>query len=372
MAARIIFRYFKVWRLRLIRSEIAGTLASWFDYLWPLTTATVRPSEIESSARARTRAPDQSRAENTFCPAVAGGQRPELLAGYDARSSPIARSVRIATHRGRVARICVIGDSHISALVLGWRQIESKYPAVSLAFYGAPGELMRDLAVGPTSLTAARTALGKFLAMGDPRREIPGNSDHYIVCGLGMRLLHVRPLAKFRTEEMSGRVRIPISDACFVRCLQGRFRQTAAVETIGKLRKLTTAPIALMPQPHPSAEGSWSWLDRIERHREDAIIANLFDRACNELARELAIQLVLQPEFTKSRPLRTEPAYSMGSMMLNGKMSMAHPRGEASHMNADYGAAVLHALLEGIRIEAGTDSSRVECGADASPSDTRL
>lgn len=371
MPARTIFRYFKVWRLRVIRSEIAANLASWVGYLTARAPPAARASAMDGTARPSTRSPRQSRAEKAFHPAAVEGGRPEVLAGHDGRRVPIANPVRIATVKGRVARICVIGDSHISALVLGWRQIESEYPAVSFAFYGAPGELMRDLAVGPTSLTAASAGLGKFLAMGDPTREIPGNSDHYIVYGLGMRLLHVRPLAKFRTEEMSGRARIPLSDTCFVQCLQGRFRQTAAVETIGKLRKLTAAPIALVPQPHPSAEGSWPWLDRIERHREDAIIANLFDSACNQLAYELDVQPVPQPKFTKSRPLRTEPVYSRGSVMLNGKLSMAHPAGEASHMNADYGAAVLRDLLEGSRIDVGKYSSRIGCDAGPSWSDTK-
>jgi hypothetical protein len=51
-----------------------------------------------------------------------------------------------------MTRICAIGDSHIAALMLGWKQIECEYPGTQFTFFGAPDTEMGNLSVSLGSL----------------------------------------------------------------------------------------------------------------------------------------------------------------------------------------------------------------------------
>ena len=42
---------------------------------------------------------------------------------------------------------CMIGNSHISAFLLGWKQIRHEYPNIEFEFFGAPGARLSRLKV---------------------------------------------------------------------------------------------------------------------------------------------------------------------------------------------------------------------------------
>jgi len=251
-----------------------------------------------------------------------------------------------------MTRICVIGNSHIAALMLGWKQMECDYPSTRFTFFGAPGTQMRNLKISPGSLVPTTAELREHIMRTGSNAEIKGDYDIFLICGLQFNAVQIAPLyAEYRAEAFAKDSRTPISDECFVRSLQGCLGGTLAVKTITKLHQVTSAPIALIPQPFPGEMVNGSLLfGNVRDNRSGESIAKLFDTACRRLARDLDVQIVFQPEFTKSGPLHTKAAYSAGSIKF-GDLNTKLPKHESMHMNVDYGVVMLREVLSSLDIE---------------------
>jgi hypothetical protein len=257
-----------------------------------------------------------------------------------------------------MTRICAIGDSHIAALMLGWKQIEGEYPDTRFTFFGAPRYQMKDLTVSHGALVPTTVVLRRYIRETGSTETIQGDYDFFLVYGLQFNAFQIQPLyEKYRAEGFAADDRAPISDNCFVRSLQGCLTRTLAVETIAKLRLITSAPIALMPQPFPGDNFARSkLLGTAGDRRDDKCVAELFYSTCRNLARDLELRLVLQPATTKSGPLQTKQAFCGGSVMLRG-LDTPHPGRDSKHMNADYGLVMLREALSSLDIEKQTSGA---------------
>lgn len=241
--------------------------------------------------------------------------------------------------------ICVIGNSHLAAVMLGWKQIQSKHPGVEFTFFGAPGSHMQRLRVSERSLIPKSPKLLEFMTRTSSKREISGDYDYYVVCGLQFRVFKADHLfSRYRSESHARDERIPLSDDCFFRTLYAQLSDCEAGKTIVKLKKITSSPIVMMPQPM-CAEGytEIEWLTRAESNRDDRSIAKFFDQACRKFGEELGVRVVVQPEVTKSRHLRTKAIYSRGACKLRAGATSEGQ--DFFHMNADFGAVMIRQAL---------------------------
>lgn len=267
-----------------------------------------------------------------------------------------------------MTRICAIGNSHLAALMLGWKAIADEFPDVEISFFAAGRSLLRDLAVSQGKLIPASNALRRAFAATNSRPRIGGRYDAYLLCGLLFGLASaLQPLRSFRADSHARDDRIPISDRCFEQALRGLLRETLALEIVAKLRQITRAPIVLVREPLPAlgGEGVLS-LSRIEANRDDGTVARQFDDASLAVADEANVRLVSQPEATKATPLRTNPDYARGSVILSGTLDAAHHEGESRHMNERYGSVMLRLVLEP---QVGKSGERE--GVSMSPADRR-
>lgn len=249
-----------------------------------------------------------------------------------------------------MTRICAIGNSHLAAMILGWKAINGEFPDIEISFFAAGRSLLRSLAVSQGKLIPASNALRRAFAATKSGPRIGGRYDAYLLCGLLFGLASaIQPLRNFRADSHARDDRIPISDRCFEEAIRGLLRDTLALETVGKLRQITHAPIVLVREPLPAlgGEGVLS-LNRIEANDDDGLVSRQFDDACLAVADEAKIRLVHQPEATKASPLRTSPEYARGSVILSGDLDAAHQEGESRHMNAQYGSVMLRLVLESL------------------------
>lgn len=244
--------------------------------------------------------------------------------------------------------ICAIGNSHLASMVLGWRQIAAGSPGTQVVFFAARARLMRDLTVAEGLLIPGSSMLRKTMFTTHTRQEIEGNYDLFLVCGLDFGVRCACELCGIcRAESHRKDGRIPISDRCFVRALQDRLNSTVAIKTIRKLRKITNAPIILIPVPLPTdGRDEAKWLSQIELNNDDREVAEQFERACDDVVREFNVDVVHQPEITKTGPLRTNHDYTRGAIRLDGGLTVAHHEDQGSHMNAQYGGIMLRAAME--------------------------
>lgn len=241
--------------------------------------------------------------------------------------------------------ICVIGDSQIAMLRLGWDALRSEFDGVEVTFFGARYEIMEGLAFLDRSLIATTELLRRrFERSSGGKSEIEGNYDGYIVCGLGLNADCVRRLYKScRAESHKRDGRQPISDECFNLALYGRLRRTRAVAVVQLLQKITSAPIGLVPAPMISRScPDADIIEIIERKGDDAAVADAFSSAATLLSRDLKIRLFPQPASTLSAPLRTGAIYSRSASFPPGKETGFS---DYTHMNAAYGTLVLRRIL---------------------------
>ncbi|HEX3429318.1 MAG TPA: hypothetical protein VHT03_00400 [Rhizomicrobium sp.] len=254
-----------------------------------------------------------------------------------------------------MSRVCVIGNSHISALVLGWREIARDHAQTTLEFFAAPGTKVNRFKVSRGSLVPRSATLRKFLAVTSQQKTISGDYDIYLICGLRLGVLHMAPLfGRFRPEALTPDERAPLSNECFARSLIGCVSASLAVETVRKLREITSAPIAVIPDPLPTKNyAECDFLNRAEERGEAETVASFFEAACVAVCAGLNAECHFQPSSTKSAILRTDVTYSEGAMRLRTGSAVEHrnPLSIARHMNGTYGALVLREIL-------GTSASR--------------
>lgn len=257
-----------------------------------------------------------------------------MLSRADKSSSPLIR-------------VCVIGDSHLAALKLGWDAIRDDFPDVELYFFGAPADHMENLVVAEAHLSAGSDMLRKFLVKTSGGFATVDNAySTYLICGLRFGIAKIQRLCtEYRAEGHIRDDRAPISDPCFFKCVAAGLRDTFAVRTFLKLRKITDAPVTIMHMPMPSDQDTDSALARVSASADGVLIRQSFLAASQQLARELGFTLAVQPQNTLSGPLRTKAIYSLGSMKLVRGLTEPHQPEDYGHMNGEFGSLVLRSWL---------------------------
>ncbi|HEY1710287.1 MAG TPA: hypothetical protein VGG10_18600 [Rhizomicrobium sp.] len=221
---------------------------------------------------------------------------------------------------GGAARVCVIGDSHVAALKLGWRDIRDGFPDVDIKFFAAPKREMHALALFDDALVPENDALRASFKLTSGTGEICGDYDLYILCGLYLQIREA--IAAYKENAGSA---LP------------RLRQTLAASTLSKLRGITDAPVWLIATP-------FSARPLVPQGNDDpgaaaSGIAEMFNAGCRELAAEQRAVFVEQPaETIVAGHLSTRLEYSRGG-------SADAPPGDLTHMSRDFGALVLRTVL---------------------------
>jgi hypothetical protein len=222
-----------------------------------------------------------------------------------------------------MASVCVIGDSHAAALKTGWNFIHGDFPELKLDFFAAMGKYMSQLAVRDGALVPLLDDLRRRIKHTSGGIEsIAGTYDYYLICGLGLRA----PRAPNVPDDV----------------VLERMRQMApellAVQTVKKLRAITSAPIGVIPTPYRSSEAPEAEANRDRAARGIA----LFGTACEGAFGEFQAELFTQPAET----LSDDGAYTNAVFARSPERWYFTQDGEDhTHMDGSFGAIVLrHAL----------------------------
>lgn len=241
-------------------------------------------------------------------------------------------------------RLCVIGDSHLAAMHLGWNLIKDEHPEIEATFFGSPSDAFADLrvengALVPDSEAALKHV--KFTSGGET--EIRADRyDVFAVVALGFSISKiVAHLYKhYRCEEHRfhrGASQF-VSNACFNQALTGMVHDSLALTITRKLRSISDRPILVVPQALPSnAACQKPFWDNMTKKGDYALIARSFDEVKSNLRAE-GQRILEQPEETKNGDLFTKDEYRKGSLRLHGEYKVNHPDNDFSHMNPAFGA----------------------------------
>jgi hypothetical protein len=259
-------------------------------------------------------------------------------------------------------KICIIGNSHIGALKSAWDGLHSEWPGIEITFFGALTPVLR--AGGPVvsegCLKPSTVELRKYFSdTSGGLEDICGQYDAYLVCGLRFGSERMENICShFRAETHFRDGRRPVSDECYLAITKGYLSTTQNLEMVAKVRQITAAPVWVLPTPMPSDASTGTELDKLEEVGDDKSVRNMLFEAMRQLVDEKGFRLLLQPEVTLSRPLKTKSIYTRGALKLTGGMKEPLAKEDYKHMNGDYGSLILRPWLATLSESAGAQEDR--------------
>jgi hypothetical protein len=252
-----------------------------------------------------------------------------------------------------LARLLLLGNSHLAALKLGWDEVADDYPGLRCTFFGAPAKWTRHAVLRNGTITIDHEPLAeKVMAVSGGRRSI-AVEEFDAVCIVGMYFGFselVRELRDVRTYDMKPMSRDSplVSQACLEQLVRDALSGSAALEWATKIRQACNKAVFLAPAPLPAE--SRVTADRFGRAMPRHFRANAeyifesYRRVACALTTQNGIDLIEQPASTIASPGFTKNEFSRGSVRLLGD-SVAHAQEDFSHMNKLYGVALFREIV---------------------------
>ncbi|HEY1836996.1 MAG TPA: hypothetical protein VGG36_05015 [Rhizomicrobium sp.] len=243
-------------------------------------------------------------------------------------------------------RLCVIGDSHTAALRQGWQAIKRELTEINITFFSAHRTRFVDLAVCGDRLVPQSEELSQLLGRTNSEPVIRADYDRYVLCGLDYSILWAMgSLMSFRSEDQALDNRAPISQECYLLAMAGLLRGSINLQVARKVRAIADRPITIIPAPCISDATELKLYPRLEKTGDAQKIADYFAAASDILCREIDAEVLWQPAETLRDPLRTLAIF--GKDAPREFTDAPKPDGwkDHMHMNGEYGALVLRALI---------------------------
>jgi hypothetical protein len=246
-----------------------------------------------------------------------------------------------------VKKLCVIGDSHTSALKQGWHRIADDFTDIEVTFFSSHRRRFVHLAVRGDTLVPEDEELREVLMRScvfEP--VIASDYDRYILVGLDFSTYQLmKKLGGFRSEDQTADNRVLLSDECYRLAVTGCLRDSVSMQVARKIRAITERPLAIVPGPAISDANERKLYQRLHETGDCERIAKYFLAAAEVLAREVDATILHQPPETMSDPLRTLAIYGKDAPREFGDTPRPEDWKDYQHMNGEYGALVWRCLL---------------------------
>jgi hypothetical protein len=224
-------------------------------------------------------------------------------------------------------KLCVIGNSHLAAIRLGWDTVSSEFPGLEMTFFGARADALKDLQAKGGRLVPANADLAAKLAYtsgGQSEIEL-GRFDAAMLVGMN----YIPPMPTHAGHSQA--VRALVARAAYDATLSGIvFAQVRAAAP--------DLPVYIMPNPlRRRAPGD---------DKGQAVVSYAVRLADFQRGMGGPVHVMGQPSETIVDELYTADAYGTGAIALDeGRGTRAKNDGDVSHMNGDYGALMLRRWL---------------------------
>lgn len=256
-------------------------------------------------------------------------------------------------------RGCIIGNSHVAALMGAWGKESDRWDGVDLDFFGMPGgnwwgctydgvairpknEAVRDALEGVNGVSAIPLQGYDFFAVIGQKLSVQTAIWSYR-SGVYLGLPSVNALSDIQKHARPLRSR-----ACFEQDLRDRLSKTSALHLAKRLSDVTGQKAWVLPQPNlditvrQDTEGYEGFRYTARMGDGDALMAQ-FETQLGAVCAEQGLGFVPQPAETRIGGIFTQTKFMQGSHRLTGG-GAAHPQRDRLHGNAAYGARVLDAF----------------------------
>lgn len=251
-------------------------------------------------------------------------------------------------------RCCVIGNSHLAALKLGWDRAGKEHPEIAASMFGIPGKHLGNAAIESGELVLPTQKFLQFRAESDPGSGDGirlGDYDCFVVTGADFGLSCVIEVyAQLTCHGLrNGRQQLVSRDLFRKLCLDAA-RKTTALHICRLIASARKAPILVVPVPLPSEpgyrdvrkKGMAAWVECADAEDGEAV---------NRLFAEVRASLLVPPMIyvdqaaaTKASPIATWARYSENSVRLTSDLDADHPPRDYFHMNGAYGTEMWSAI----------------------------
>lgn len=257
-----------------------------------------------------------------------------------------------------VTRLCLIGNSHLAAMKLGWDQLvqvqDPVLKGLSITYYGAPRDMLRGLEVRDGCLMPTNaTVRDQFVTLSGMDHLNPADHDAFLLVGLGASFKRVlRLYHACRWPGVTERVELPLVSPGFARSflIEG-YRGSRLLDIGQKLASITEKPIFALHEPFWAPRTSpcpggrdFGWLNAATAG-DGVRLAPLFRDALTA-ATAPRIRLLPQPESTIEEHIMTRPEFNRDA---DKDISGAGGGRDAAHMNSAFGAEIWRQYLPTIR-----------------------
>jgi hypothetical protein len=242
--------------------------------------------------------------------------------------------------------LCLIGNSHLAAIRNGWKDGEPHTAPFKASFFATRNGAFSDLVVDGDRLVAGSEDLAEQMRnFCGGRTEIRVRDySAFLLVALQVHIGYVHGI--YAHHRLAGHATPNtqlISRAALRAAIRDRFRKSAALRTVRKIRQISpSAPIAFIPEPLLSQNVlKHKGLGTFWRGEQAEELAKIYWEAVTQFAAELDIFPIFQPPETIAPPAFTNVKYSQGVVIwVEAEKSYDH-----RHMNAAFGERMLECAL---------------------------
>jgi hypothetical protein len=249
-------------------------------------------------------------------------------------------------------KICVMGNSHLACLKLGWQRASARHADVELTFFGTPGLGFQGMKLLGGRLVPASAEVAADMRWTSGSAEIAlERFDVFVLVALQFAPTRVSQVARhfsYVDERLDPRKRL-VSRACIEQAVLDGLQSSIAISLARAIGSSTSRPVILLPQPHVSA--AWRATEAFQSGFRDApagcwpLLAALWRDCASRTARDAGADVLFQPRETVEDSFFTQHRYCRDSVMLAEGYSRRHPDDDFVHMNAEYGEILIETLL---------------------------
>lgn len=249
--------------------------------------------------------------------------------------------------------LCIIGNSHTAAIKQAWtNRAPAVAPDFSLTFFAARAPQFKALDCRQSALVPSDGEFEDRLRMtsgGKDRIEID-RYDAFVLIGLGFRINMITLCGECGVVEhlQWGPVERLLSHACFASVIETALMDSVAIGLLDKIRAVSNRPVLICPSPFRSEKELRESPHRVRPRLSDAefyrpIVAQT-KAIAERIAAERGGEMVWQDDATIATPGFTKAEFAAGALRLQTPAGRT-PGDDGQHMNEDFGALMLSAIL---------------------------
>ncbi len=253
--------------------------------------------------------------------------------------------------------LCLIGNSHIAAMLYAWKEMLPLQENVRADFFAQHANTLveAELSDGP-SLLAGSKPFRYFSNDGDLERKPAidiGSYDAFVIVGLAFGPITVlRTYRKYHFLGLKGFRGQIISRDMFKRAVWREAADGAALHVATLVRNSTDKPVLMVATPLPSEKGYLDlekpgmklWRTAVDQG-DAALLIKIYAELRSEIEK-MGIKLIVQPEDTLASPVSTLQKFADDAVRTASEE--IRPETDYMHMNPAYGQTVWRDVLNSL------------------------